>query len=211
MDRLATALFGRGKRAILAQLFAHPDKRFYVREIARAAGAAPSLVQRDLATLTAAGILERTEEGRQVYYRANPGCPIFEELKGIATKTFGIGDALREMLEPFRDRIRVAFVYGSVASGTHAARSDVDVMIVGDLEVSDIAQRLLEAERRLRRPVNPTVYPVAEFRSKAAEGHHFVAGVLERPIVFLIGDQRELERTVRAEPAKTRRQRAAQG
>lgn len=203
--RLAAALFGRGKRAILGQLFAHPDKRFYIREIARAAGAAPSLVQRDLATLTDAGILERTQEGRQVYYRANPACPIFEELKGIATKTFGIGDALRQMLEPFRDRIRLAFIYGSVASGAQTTHSDVDVMIVGDLQVSEFAPRLLEMERRLRRSVNPSVYPPAEFRSKAAAGHHFVAAVLERPIVFLIGDQRELDRLVRPELEATRR------
>lgn len=95
-DRLATVLFGRGKRAILSQLFGHPDRRYYVRQIARAAGAAPSLVQRDLAALTDAGILERTRDGRQVYYQANPHCPIFAELKGIATKTFGVGELLRQ-------------------------------------------------------------------------------------------------------------------
>jgi DNA-binding transcriptional ArsR family regulator len=210
VDRLATVLFGRGKRAILAQLFGHADRRYYVREIARAAGAAPSLVQRDLGALTDAGILERTQDGRQVYYQANPRCPIFEELKGIATKTFGIGEVLRQMLDPYRSTIRLAFVYGSVAAGTHTARSDVDLMLVGDLELSQIARSLLDAEQRLGRSVSPTMYPPAEFRAKAVDGNHFIRGVLARPVIFLIGDSHELERILQAEPAKTRRKRASQ-
>ncbi len=203
-------LFGRGKRAILSQLFGHADRRYYVREIARAAGAAPSLVQRDLGALTDAGILERTQDGRQVYYQANPHCPIFEELKGIATKTFGIGAVLRRMLDPYRDKIRLAFIYGSVATGTHTARSDVDLMIVGDLEISQIAQGLLDAEQRIGRSVSPTVYSLAEFQAKASEGHHFVGGVLARPVIYLIGDQHELESILQAKPAKTRQKRATQ-
>ena len=152
----------------------------------------------------------RTQEGRQVYYQANLRCPIFDELKGIATKTFGIGEVLREMLKPYRDRIRLAFIYGFVASGTHTVSSDVDLMIVGNLQLSEIAQGLLDAEARLGRPVSPTLFPPSEFQARAAEGHHFVGGVLARPIIFLIGDQHELERILRTKPAKARRKRTAQ-
>lgn len=209
-DRLATALFGKGKRAILAMLFGHPGRRFYLREIARAAGITPSVLQRDLASLTEAGILERAHEGRQVYYRANEGCPIFPELKGLVTKTFGVGDVLRAMLEPHTARIALAFIYGSVASGAQTGKSDVDLMIVGDLDLSSIAQGLLDAEARLGRPVNPTVYAEKEFRDKALSGHHFMTTVLSRPIVYILGNKHELERLTQRKPAKTRRARAAE-
>src|SRR5213083_1725309 len=89
---LATVLFGKSMRAILARLYGRPDRRFYVRELARAAATPPSSLQRDLAALAAAGVIERHEDGRQVYYQANAGCPIFGELKGIVTKTFGVAD-----------------------------------------------------------------------------------------------------------------------
>lgn len=207
-DRLATALFGKGKRAILALLFAHPDRRFYLREIARAAGITPSVLQRDLASLTEAGILERADEGRQVYYRANEACPIFPELKGLVTKTFGVGDVLRAMLEPHAARIALAFVYGSVASGTHTGKSDVDLMIVGDLDVSAIAQGILDAEAGLGRPINPTVYAEKEFRDRVLSGNHFVTTVLSRPIVYIIGNKHELEQLTQRKPATTRRTRA---
>lgn len=210
-DRLATALFGKGKRAILALLFAHPERRFYLREIARAAGMTPSVLQRDLASLAAAGILERAREGRQVYYRANERCPIFDELKGLVTKTFGVAAVLRAMLEPHAARIALAFVYGSVASGTQSGLSDVDLMIVGSLEMPDIAQGLLDAEATLGRSINPTLYTADEFRAKARGGHHFLDAVLSRPIVHVIGDEHDLERLIQRSPAAARRARTAQG
>src|SRR5688572_6645217 len=130
---LAAALFGKSMRAILAQLLGRPDRRFYVREIARAAGTPPSSLQRDLAALTDTGVILRSESGRQVYYQANPDCPIFSELKGIVTKTFGVSDVLRDMLRRHERQIRVAFVFGSVAKGSEAPGSDVDLFLIGDL------------------------------------------------------------------------------
>lgn len=200
---IAEALFGKGQRVILGQLFSHPDRRFYVRELARSAGTTPSVIQRDLAALAGAGILARETEGRQVYYRANPRCPIFEELKGIAVKTFGVADVLRALLEPHRAAVQLAFVYGSVAGGTHTGASDVDLMIVGDIDTAAIARGLLEAEQRLARPVNPTVYGEAEFRKALAERRHFLQTVISRPILFVIGDRDDLQR-LQSQPAKAR-------
>jgi predicted nucleotidyltransferase len=204
-DRLASVLFGRGMRAILAQVFGHPDRRFFMREIARLAGAAPSALQRDLAALTGAGILLRTREGRQVYYQANARCPIFPELKGLVAKTFGVADTLREMLAPHRTAIDLALIYGSVASGEYLSRSDVDVLIVGQLQIGTIAQALLESEAKLARPISPTLYARDEFARKVAAGDAFLDKILRRPVVFLIGERDDLERLIERKSAKARR------
>jgi len=160
---LATVLFGKSMRAILAQLYGRPDRRFYVREIARAAGTPPSSLQRDLAALAAAGVIERHEDGRQVYYQANPNCPIFNELKGIVTKTFGVADFLRNMLRPHEKHIRAAFVFGSVAKGTEAPGSDVDLFVIGDLPPSELAIDLGKILLELGRRVSLSSYSVEEF------------------------------------------------
>jgi predicted nucleotidyltransferase len=204
-DRLASVLFGKGMRAILAQVFGHPDRRFFTREIARLAGAAPSVLQRDLAALTGAGILLRTREGRQVYYQANARCAIFPELKGLVAKTFGVADTLREMLAPHRTEIDLALIYGSVASGEHLSRSDVDVLIVGELQIGAIAQALLDTEAKLGRPISPSLYGREEFARKAAAGDAFLGKVLGRPVVFLIGERDDLERLIDRKSAKARR------
>lgn len=167
-----------------------------MREIARTAGTTPSVLQRDLARLADAGVLTRVVEGRQVYYQADPACPIHAELRGIAVKTFGVADVLRTMLAPHRAALKLAFVYGSIAAGRTTAASDIDLMIVGDLELSSIVTALLDAEQQLGRPVNPTVFREAEFRDGVARREPFLSAVLSRPMIFVIGgadDLRELQ------------------
>ncbi|MGQ0547376.1 MAG: nucleotidyltransferase domain-containing protein [Betaproteobacteria bacterium] len=188
----AAVLFGRSMRAVLGLLFNHPERAFYLREIARAAGTSPSSLQRELAALAAAGLVVREARGRQVYFRANGESPLFQELRGIVVKTFGVADVLRGALAPLSPRIRAAFVYGSLARGEARPESDVDVMVVGEVAFADVAERLLPAEAALRRSVNPTVYPSVELSEKAAAGNAFLAEVLQGPKIFLIGEEREL-------------------
>src|SRR5712692_684468 len=202
---LATVLFGKSMRAILAQLYGRPDRRFYVREIARAAGTPPSSLQRDLAALAAAGVIERHEDGRQVYYQANPNCPIFNELKGIVTKTFGVADFLRNMLRPHEKHIRAAFVFGSVAKGTEAPGSDVDLFVIGDLPPSELAIDLGKILLELGRRVSLSSYSVEEFVELSAQENHFVTRVLQGPVIWLIGDRETVDAL---RPVKSRKPRA---
>jgi hypothetical protein len=51
-------------------------------------------------------------------------------------------------------------------------------------------------QETLSREINPSVYPVKEFRSKVLEGQHFISTVLEAPKIFVIGDNNELEKLV---------------
>jgi predicted nucleotidyltransferase len=207
---LATVLFGKSMRAILAQLYGRPDRRFYVREIARGAGTSPSSLQRDLAALAAAGILERHEDGRQVYYQANPNSPIFGELKGIVTKTFGVADFVRDMLRPHEKHIRAAFIYGSVAKGAEAPGSDVDLFVIGDLPPSKLSIDLNKIMVDLRRRVSLTSYSVDEFVKLSAEENHFISRVLQGPVIWLIGDQETVDALRPVKSRKPRARKAAQ-
>ena len=193
-DLLGTTLFARNRRAVLALLYGHPDEEFYLRQVIRASGGGVGGVQRELDQLTKAGILRRTVRGNQVFFRANADCPVFEEIKGLVTKTAGAADVLRAALAPLGNRIRVAFIYGSLARGRQRAQSDVDLLVVGETAFGEVVAALADAQARLRREVNPTVYPPEEFCRKLSAGHHFLRSVLKRENIFLIGDQRELAR-----------------
>lgn len=188
----SAVLFGRSMRAVLGLLFGRPDQSFYLREIARAAGTSPSSLQRELAGLTAAGLIVREARGHQVYFRANRDSPLFEELRGIAVKTFGVADVLRTALAPLAGQIRTAFIYGSLARAEARPESDVDVMVVGEPAFADVVECLQPTEAALGRSVNPNVYPDVEFSKKAAAGNAFLATVLQEPKIFLIGDEPEL-------------------
>jgi len=203
-DSISETLFGKTRRAVLSLLYSHADDAFYLRQIVRAAGVGVGAVQRELKELSDSGIIQRIVRGRQVYYQANPQCPVFEELKALVTKTVGIAAVLRTALTPLADRIRVAAIYGSVARNEEHRGSDVDLLVVGKVTFTEIVSALEQAQKIINREVNPTVYPPGEFRSKLLAGHHFLNTILGKPMLFLVGDERELARLAKKRLARGR-------
>jgi predicted nucleotidyltransferase/DNA-binding HxlR family transcriptional regulator len=202
---LGDLLFGKGRGAILGLLYGHPDQSFYYRQITRQVhGVSAGTLQRELDTLTQAGLIARSSVGNQVFYQANRNSPIFGELRAILSKTVGVFHLLRSALEPLEDRIVAAFVYGSVAKQQETAESDVDVMVVGRVDLDDVLEHLATVETQLARPINPTVYSISEFVSKLTAGNHFVTSVVRGPKIFLIGDEDELGRIGRKQTIKSR-------
>lgn len=189
---IASALFGKNRRAVLALLFGHADEVFYVRQIARACGPGLGAIQRELAQLAAVGILRRLARGNQICYQANPECPVFSDLKGLITKTVGVADVLRAALAPLADRIVTAFLFGSVARAEQRRTSDVDLAVIGQVTFAEVVDVLASTQENLGREVNPVVYSAAEYRSKLVAGHHFVRGLSKSEKIFLIGGEREL-------------------
>ena len=211
---LGAALFPATRQALFRLLFGHADQRFYQRQIIRSLRLGSGAVQRELEQLVSAGILTRTVDGRQTYFQANRHCPVFEELKGLVRKTFGMAEVLRDGLAGLGDKVQLAFVYGSVATGSETAPSDIDVMAIGErVSLDDVVSALRTAQHELRREVNPSVYRTEEFCRKLAGGYHFLSSVIAGPKIFLIGDENELERLAhvrmaqgaQAKPSRDRR------
>lgn len=191
---LSSYLFNKTRRSLLALLFGRPDESFYVNQIVRRLGSGSGAVQRELKMMTEAGIAVREKKGNLVYYKANSDSPIFNELKNIVRKTFGVADVIRESLAPISKKIGAAFIFGSVARSADVRASDIDVMIIGKVSFADVSSSISKAEKTIQREINSVVYPVAEFKKKVKEGHHFVKTVLEGEKIFLIGDEDELRR-----------------
>ncbi len=184
---LAGALFGKTRRAVLGLLYARPDQTFYLRQIIREVRAGQGAVQRELDRLAGAGILLREARGRAIYYGANRACPIFTELHGMAVKTVGLADVLRSALAPLQDCIRMAVVYGSQATGTATAASDVDLLVVGTVEEITLHKVIAAAESQLARTVNYTLLSPREFARRRRERGGFIARVLAGPTIPILG------------------------
>jgi predicted nucleotidyltransferase len=188
-------LFGRTRRAVLALLLTHPDESFHLRDIQRRTGASIAPLHAELAKLSAAGLVEREQRGRQVFFTANRRSSIFPELRSLLIKTAGVADVLRSALATAGlsrpPRVVAAFVFGSMARADPGAASDVDVMVIGSVTFAEVAHALHEVQATLGREVNPSVYTLAEWRAKLRAGHPFLSRVVAEPKVFLIGDEHE--------------------
>ncbi len=187
------ALFPKTRQAILGAMLIDPARSWYLSDLARHLGVTPSSLQRELHSLVRGGIVRRNADGNRVYFRIDPDCPFLSELRGIILKTVGLRNVLQECLDPLRDRIRVAFVYGSMARSQERSASDVDLMVIGSVGLAQIAPVLKKAEISLGRAVNPSVYSAKELVKKLSAGHHFLETVLKSEKIYIQGDQSDLE------------------
>jgi len=188
------ALLPKTRQGILAALLVQPEKTWYVSELARRMGVPSSSLQRELQDLTTAGILKTHRQGRMAYYQANADSPIFPDLRGLLLKTAGLVNILADALKPLAAKVRVAFIYGSIASNSEQSDSDIDLMLIGTLTPAELALPLRRARELLGREINPTVYTTAEFRKKRAAKDHFLTRVLDKPKLFVLGNNDELEK-----------------
>jgi predicted nucleotidyltransferase len=190
---LADALFSTTQQRVLGLLFGQPGRSFYANEVMALTGGGSGAVQRELARLALSGLVTQQTIGRQKHYQANPDAPIFAELCGIASKTMGLAEPLRQALAPLAPGIHAAFVYGSVAKRQDTASSDIDLMIVSDeLSYPDLYTVLEDLSRHLGREVKPTIYSRQQWAQRAARGDSFLKRVLAQPRIWLIGDDHAL-------------------
>ena len=127
-----------------------------------------------------------------VYYSANEASPVFGELRALLLKTAGLVDVLADSLKPVAAKLRLAFVYGSIASGTEQGDSAIDLMLIGAASPAELSLPLRKARELLGREVNTTIYSVAEFTRKRAAKGHFLMRVLDKPRLVVLGKGDEL-------------------
>ena len=186
---IGDALFTKTQQRVLGLLYGKPEQSYYLNEIVRLAAVGKGSVNRELDKLCAAGLLTVSRQGNQNHYQANANNPIFNELKAITQKTFGVVDIIKAALAPLLPQLNCAFIYGSVAQGTEHAGSDVDLMLVGDdMSYSEVMELLAPAEKQLGRTINPTLYTVAEFTDRKNSHQPFITRVIEQPKLWLMGE-----------------------
>lgn len=195
LTALGNALFSRTQQRVLGLLFGDPARRFFTNEIVRLAAMGRGTVTRELDRLAGVGILSRTREGNQLYYQANPDCPLYQELLGIMRKTSGVAGLIGDALGPLQERIAVAFVFGSVALGDESFDSPIELFIVAeDLTYGDVMLALAGVGKATGRFVDPSIYSLTQLRRELLKKNTFISRVLRQPKLWVRGDDEELRR-----------------
>jgi len=127
---VADALFTSTQQKVLALLFGQPDRSFFATELIALAGAGSGAVQRELTRLSESGLITVRMVGNQKHFQANKQSPIFNEVRQIVGKTFGLSKPLRDALQTIEEAIQLAIIYGSVAKKIDTASSDIDLLII---------------------------------------------------------------------------------
>ncbi len=188
------ALFPAIRQEILAATLLSPKKSWYLSELASYLGTSPSSLQRELDSLTKSGVLDRKQDGRRTYYKAQTASPVFSELRLLFSKTAGIVPTLESEIGRFGEKIKWAAIYGSIARGEEQAQSDVDLLIVGRVGMAELLPVLRRVERQFGREVNVTRFSENEFREKLHSKDHFLKSVIKGKLITIMGSLNELEK-----------------
>ncbi len=192
---LADALFSKVRQTVLGLLYGNPEQSYFTNEIIRLTGSGRGAVQRELERLAAVELVNMHKSGKQIHYQANTQSPVFDELRGLVVKTFGIADVLKAALVTVAEQIQFAFIYGSVAKHQDKASSDIDIMLISStLSYEDLYPLLEAPQEKLSRQINPTFYTPAEWQKKLKAKNNFVTQLMNLPKIFLIGVESEFNK-----------------
>lgn len=193
MSTLSSVLFTEYRGRVLGLLLLHPERSYYLREIARLTATVPGTLKREMDKLLEVGLLTVKKVGNQNHYQANLECPIYEDLSNILRKTSGLSDVLIAALLPLSEKIQSAFVFGSVASGKVNPKSDIDLMLIGNVSYAEVVPLLHPLQEQLGREINPKIYTDKEWNKLVKDNGAFVHDVLSKPKLFVIGNEQQLQ------------------
>lgn len=188
---ISESLLGKVRCSLLSVFYIHSERRYYMRQLVRLTGLGHGSIQRELAHLVSIGLITKSQNDNQISYHANTDSPIYNDLKNILIKTSGITDLIMSSLLTI-DNIDYAFIYGSYAKGDFKADSDIDVMVIGDVEFDLVVNCLIMLQDQINREINPTVFTITELRDRINKNEHFISTVMRSPKIMLLGIEDEL-------------------
>lgn len=183
---ITDVLFPRGLQRVLAPIMLNPDREFRHNELVARAGSGRGGGQNAVRSLLEAGIASARRSGNQLLVSANRTHPLFEELRSICLKSFGVADRIREMLAPWSGSVDLAFIFGSVVKGTDRMDSDIDLIVVGEIDLLALHDQIGRTEADLGRPIHLNVYDRGEW--EALRQDPVMASIVSGPKVIVIGD-----------------------
>ncbi len=183
---LASLFSSRVRAKILTQFFLNPGAAHHALALTEVLQENYSAVWKELIKLERLGILQSQFEGHAKIYQINSKCPVIPELRSLVLKTEGVGGVLQKHLQSLGN-IKEAFIYGSFASGEADGLSDIDVMIIGDVELEQLSFTISTLEKELNRSINYLIFSEQEWQQKVLDEEPFALNVEQSPKIQILG------------------------
>lgn len=162
----------------------------HIREISRELKISPSAVKREIDNFVSLGIV-KIEKKR---IALNKKCSFLGDLKNIFTKTDAVIYPIREAINKNK-RIQYAFIFGSFARGDYRQESDIDLVIISEMKLSEAYDLLRRVENKINRDINPIVWTLKNLKKQKRSG--FVRDIFKKGIIMVKGGEDEIREIVK--------------
>ena len=164
------------RRKLLTFFYVNRSARVYVRQLAGELQVDSTNLSRELARLEREGLLHSEVEGRQRYYCLNRKYTYLKPLYAMLQGSIGVQPALKRAVDAVPG-IESAWLYGSFAKNEADASSDIDLLIVGLPDQSQLASKIRATEKILRKEINYTILTSQELEGRLAIGDAFIRDI----------------------------------
>lgn len=192
MANLSDIITSRVRIKVLDLFFSNIRELYHVRGIVRETGEEINAVRRELDKFEKDGILRKEPRGNRVYYSIRSEHPFYGDLISMVAKTTGLGGKLIENKNKLG---KVSFIMfsGKFARFKDRKRDDdVDILIVGDVVLPELAAIIRVEESERGREINYTVMSREELDFRKKRRDPFLTGILAGSRVMILGDEEDL-------------------
>ena len=192
MANLSDIITSKVRIKILELFFSNLKEIYLVRGVVREIKEEINAVRRELTKLESDGILRKEPRGNRVYYSLRPDHTFYGDIISIVAKTTGLGKSLIE------DKNKIGKVSFIMFSGKFVRRKDrkreedVDILVVGDVVLPELASLIRVEESKLGREINYTAMSRDELEFRKKRRDPFLLGILAGGRVMIIGDEEDL-------------------
>lgn len=176
---------------ILRLYFLHPDIPYHIRGVVRQIGEEINAVRRELLRLEHIKLLKSERKGNRLYFTLLDNFPFYNELLNIVSKTEGLGGEIVRAQKEL-GAIKFALLTRAYTKGIRTGIHDIDLVIIGKVNIPALTAAVQRAERQTDREINYTVLKESEFILRKKRRDAFIINILQGSKIMLVGDEDDL-------------------
>jgi len=173
---------------ILKLLLLNPKRGFHIRAVVRQVNAEINAVRRELDNLFEIGLVTRRQSSNKIFYQVDTQHPFYQDLLSLVAKEEGIGAAIIKNEKKLGD-VEYAVLSLSFLRGRKSTALDVDLFMVGDINVDLLKNIVKEEESKINREINYSIMSSEEFFNRKRTNDPFIYKILTQSRTMLIGDE----------------------
>ncbi|MBI3289884.1 winged helix-turn-helix transcriptional regulator [Candidatus Microgenomates bacterium] len=189
MAQLTDFIVSKTRIKLLEIFYGNPKQIHHVRDLVRLVEEEINAVRRELLRMEEVGMVRREQRGNRVYYEVRSDYPFYPELLELVGKTAGLGAAIRKNREKLGKLSYVMFSGRFVRWMARKNEDEVDILIVGDVVLPELATLIHDEQKNREDEINYTPMTKEEFEFRKRRRDPFLLGILAGSKVMIIGDE----------------------
>ncbi|OGY09030.1 MAG: hypothetical protein A2782_00900 [Candidatus Blackburnbacteria bacterium RIFCSPHIGHO2_01_FULL_43_15b] len=176
---------------IIKTLLENPKEMYYVRDLVRRTGEEINSVRRELSRMEELSMVKKEARGNRLYYWFRTDYSFYSELLSLVAKTTGLGYRIRKNKGKIGRLSFVVFSGEFVRRRPKISSDQVDILVVGDVVLPELAGLVRQEESVRSQEINYTPMTKDEFEFRKRRRDPFVLGILASSRFMILGDEQE--------------------